>query len=80
LGSLSLQSFGPCLSRYAVFLATFGTILIASVGWQFGQRREQQLQGSSVPSLGETMLDGVSLMWWPALLVAVLVALLVGLF
>ena len=64
---------------YAVFLGTFAAILIASIGWQFGQRHEQRRQGSWVQGLGEAMLDGISLMWWPALLVAVAVALLVGL-
>jgi hypothetical protein len=60
-------------------LATFAVILIASVGWQFGQRHEKQRAGSWVPSLSETALDGISLMWWPALLVAIVAALLVGL-
>jgi hypothetical protein len=64
---------------YAVFLGTFAVILIASIGWQFGQRHEKQRQASWVSSLGETVLDGVALMWWPALLLAVVVALLVGL-
>jgi len=50
------------------------------LGDSSGSAVSSSAEGSSVPSLGETMLDGVSLMWWPALLVAVVVALLVGLF